>query len=255
MTTPRTNTYRQSGLLRAKLKQDWRQVGKEKNKYKEKKIMEYGMNVKLYLRQDGFTDRIENLENQNDALDIQQNDENYIQFIERIEEKASKINENFNKKNEIDIYNEDKIIRYLVAGRGYGLDKLINDKECEIRLVIACQGYGLDRLIKDNDFLIRMIVAEKGYRLDELINDYSYEVRIIVAKQGYELDKLINDELWAVRNAVANQGYGLDKLIDDKYIRIKNTVIEKLKELNYKDIKDWIKCNPDKCALPENSKG
>ena len=42
---------------------------------------------------------------------------------------------------------------------------------------MAQQGYGLDKLIKDKDYRVRNRVAMQGYGLDKLANDKDYRVR------------------------------------------------------------------------------
>jgi len=115
-------------------------------------------------------------------------------------------------------------VRAAVAQQGYGLDKLVNDKYSEVRIAVVEQGYGLDKLVEDKNIRVRIAVAKQGYRLDKLVEDENYHVRVAVAEQGYGLDKLVNDKDWCVRVAVAEQGYGLDKLLDDKHYWVRMEV-------------------------------
>ena len=110
---------------------------------------------------------------------------------------------------------ESTWVRTVVAHKGIGLDKLVNDEFLRIRQIVAKHGYGLDKLVNDPIYQVRLEVAKQGYGLDVLLSDYSLHVRLEVAKQGYGLDKLINDPSPSVRLEVAKQGYGLDKLIND----------------------------------------
>ena len=148
-------------------------------------------------------------------------------------------------KEEINKYIEDNIdklvndkdcdVRYEVAKQGYGLDKLVNDKYWQVRLEVARQGYCLDILVNDKDCYVRKEVAKQGYGLDILINDKDWIVREEVAIQGYGLDILVNDEDEDVRFEVARHGYGLDKLVNDDSYIVKNEALYQLELRNNKE--------------------
>lgn len=101
------------------------------------------------------------------------------------------------------------------------------------------------------DKMNRIFAAKKGWGLDVLVEDPHADVRVAVANQGYGLEELVQDTYWKVREAVAEQGYGIDRLLDDKDEWV-NRAAYKYLEDNEIHIDDWIKQNPDKCALPEN---
>lgn len=52
-----------------------------------------------------------------------------------------------------------------------------------MRDAVAEQGYGLDKLVNDKDWAVHATVAKQGYGLDKLVNDENLNVRIIVDKQ------------------------------------------------------------------------
>ena len=114
-------------------------------------------------------------------------------------------------------------IRINAAGRGFGLDILILDKEPGVRAAVAEQRYGLDNLINDPDPYVREEVARQGYGLDKLVEDKSMYVREEVANNADEdiVLKLVNDESADVKRAVAERGFGLNIFVKDPdpYIR------------------------------------
>ena len=120
-------------------------------------------------------------------------------------------------------------IRINAAGRGFGLDILILDKEPGVRAAVAEQRYGLDNLINDPDPYVRAEVARQGYGLDKLINDPNQYVRAEVAIQGYGLDKLVEDKSMYVREEVANNADEdiVLKLINDESADVKRVVAER----------------------------
>ena len=120
-------------------------------------------------------------------------------------------------------------IRINAAGRGFGLDILILDKEPGVRAAVAEQRYGLDNLINDPDPYVREEVARQGYGLDKLINDPNQFVRAEVAIQGYGLDKLVEDKSMYVREEVANNADEdiVLKLVNDESAYVKRVVAER----------------------------
>ena len=120
-------------------------------------------------------------------------------------------------------------IRINAAGRGFGLDILILDKEPGVRAAVAEQRYGLDNLINDPDPYVRSEVARQGYGLDKLINDPNQYVRAEVAIQGYGLDKLVEDKSMYVREEVANNADEdiVLKLVNDESADVKRVVAER----------------------------
>ena len=120
-------------------------------------------------------------------------------------------------------------IRINAAGRGFGLDILILDKEPGVRAAVAEQKYGLDNLINDPDPYVREEVARQGYGLDKLINDPNQYVRAEVAIQGYGLDKLVEDKSMYVREEVANNADEdiVLKLVNDESADVKRVVAER----------------------------
>ena len=120
-------------------------------------------------------------------------------------------------------------IRINAAGRGFGLDILILDKEPGVRAAVAEQRYGLDNLINDPDPYVRAEVARQGYGLDKLINDPNQYVRAEVAIQGYGLDKLVEDKSMYVREEVANNADEdiVLKLVNDESADVKRVVAER----------------------------
>ena len=120
-------------------------------------------------------------------------------------------------------------IRINAAGRGFGLDILILDKEPGVRAAVAEQKYGLDNLINDPDPYVREEVARQGYGLDKLINDPNQYVRAEVAIQGYGLDKLVEDKSMYVREEVANNADEdiVLKLVNDESVYVKRVVAER----------------------------
>lgn len=153
------------------------------------------------------------------------------------------------------IDDEDYRVRGAVAKRGYGLDRLVNDESDHVRAQVAYKDYRLDKLVNDDSANVREVVAFQGYGLDKLINDEDSVVREFVAKiHGYGLNRLVDDEHFLVRLAVAKRGYGLDKLASDEEYDVRQAVQDSLEASGYVVLDDWIKDNPDKCALPENRK-
>ena len=120
-------------------------------------------------------------------------------------------------------------IRINAAGRGFGLDILILDKEPGVRAAVAEQRYGLDNLINDPDPYVRAEVARQGYGLDKLINDPNQYVRAEVAIQCYGLDKLVEDQSMYVREEVANNADEdiVLKLVNDESADVKRVVAER----------------------------
>ena len=57
------------------------------------------------------------------------------------------------------------------AKTGYGLDRLVHDKDDDVREEVARQGYGHDILFKDKNVNVRAEVARQGHYCDVLIND------------------------------------------------------------------------------------
>ena len=55
----------------------------------------------------------------------------------------------------------------------------MNDENFLVRAAVAKQGYGLDKLIHDKEELVRMEVANQGYNLETLVNDESGVIRSI----------------------------------------------------------------------------
>ena len=126
--------------------------------------------------------------------------------------------------------------------------------ELKHKIQCARDEEDLDKLTNDESPDVREEVAKQGYGLDKLVNDEVWYVRRAVARQRYGLDKLVDDEDWHVREAVACEGYGLDKLINDKDDNDKFGIVslsawDSLYVDGYEDIDDWIKKNPDECAL------
>ena len=138
-------------------------------------------------------------------------------------------------------------------GTDPALDTLVDSNNPEDRYDAAKRGYGLDKLITDKDWLIRCTVAAHGYGLDKLINDEHYQVRRAIVNQGYGLDKLVYDKDRRVREEVANQGYGLDVLIHDSAAWVCSQVNNYLKYHGYKSIEEWAKHNPDKVVSTDVS--
>ena len=120
-------------------------------------------------------------------------------------------------------------IRINAAGRGFGLDILILDKEPGVRAAVAEQRYGLDNLINDPDPYVRAEVARQGYGLDKLINDPNKFVRAEVVIKGYGLDKLVEDKSMYVREEVANNADEdiVLKLVNDESADVKRVVAER----------------------------
>ena len=131
------------------------------------------------------------------------------------------------------------------------LAEFLHDNYSDLRHAVAEQGYGLDVLVNDPDGYVREAVAEQGYGLEILVNDPDWRIRETVAYQGFGLEILVNDENWRVRCAVADQGFGLDVLVNDEDKYVRRNVDEFLDEHGI-SLGEWIKANPDRCALPEN---
>ena len=86
------------------------------------------------------------------------------------------------------------------------------------RITAALDGLGLDKLIDDEDCDVRVAVASKGYHPEELINDPEPYVRAEVASCDYGLDKLALDEcvcpvVEAVERYLDEQGITLEDWI------------------------------------------
>ena len=141
------------------------------------------------------------------------------------------------------------------------LDKLVDSDDYTDRLKAAKQGYGLDKLINDKEYYIRgtaeNYLKEHNYKtvfdwakdngvdinIDEWINSNDVIKRIQVVKAGYGLDILVHDYDSKVREEVAKQGYGLDILINDIYSNVHEAVENYLEDHNYKSVFDWAKDN------------
>ena len=152
---------------------------------------------------------------------------NKIKLLKNItSEDANKYCEKYKKQM---IQSSNIQIRINAAGRGFGLDILILDKEPGVRAAVAEQRYGLDNLINDPDPYVRAEVARQGYGLDKLINDPNQYVRAEVAIQGYGLDKLVEDKSMYVREEVANNADEdiVLKLVNDESADVKRVVAER----------------------------
>ena len=152
---------------------------------------------------------------------------NKIKLLKNItSEDANKYCEKYKKQM---VQSSNIQIRINAAGRGFGLDILILDKEPGVRAAVAEQKYGLDNLINDPDPYVREEVARQGYGLDKLINDPNQYVRAEVAIQGYGLDKLVEDKSMYVREEVANNADEdiVLKLVNDESVYVKRVVAER----------------------------
>lgn len=86
------------------------------------------------------------------------------------------------------------------------------------RIAAVLNGLGLDKLIDDEDCDVRVAVVSKGYHPEELINDPEPYVRAEVASCDYGLDKLALDEcvcpvVEAVERCLDKQGITLEEWI------------------------------------------
>lgn len=147
--------------------------------------------------------------------------------------------------------------RVAVASVGYGLERLVHDDEASVRAVCAKRGVGVDVLMEDPDEDVRATLARNGHALDTLLHDESVFVREQVAFAEYGLEKLVNDESDMVRRAVAWRRYGLDKLVNDPSMivsgAVKNVLMDIWRETGM-SLEEWVRANPERCALPENRK-
>lgn len=152
---------------------------------------------------------------------------NKIKLLKNItSEDANKYCEKYKKQM---VQSSNIQIRINAAGRGFGLDILILDKEPGVRAAVAEQRYGLDKLISDESSFVRAEVARQGYGLDKLINDPDQYVRAEVAIQCYGLDKLVEDQSMYVREEVANNADEniVLKLVNDESADVKRAVAER----------------------------
>ena len=143
--------------------------------------------------------------------------------------------------------------RCTAASLGYGLERLVYDEAFQVRCAVAEQGAGVDVLVHDPEMAVRENLAKKGLALDILMHDSNAIVRSAVVAQNHKLDEMIKDRHALVRWNVVRQGFGLDLLSADKDKSVRMEVRDKLKSLGV-SLEEWIKDNPDKCALPENRK-
>ena len=79
---------------------------------------------------------------------------------------------------------EDKV---MTVQHGYGLDKLIKDKEYYVRYEVARHGYGLDKLIDDPSWIVRKEVANQGYGLLKFMLDPNRNVRRVAKQKMKEM--------------------------------------------------------------------
>ena len=135
----------------------------------------------------------------------------------------------------------------LPENRGYGSLSVVQKVE------LAARGGEsvLQALAKDDESIVRAAVARQGYALDSFIDDPEPAVRFEVAMHGHELGRLAGDAAYTVRKAVALQGFGLDALAEDSVAGVREEV-ERYLALSGMSLEEWVKENPDKCALPEN---
>ena len=86
------------------------------------------------------------------------------------------------------------------------------------RIYADWEGYGLDRLVKDKDKRVREEVARRNEEvyLDKLVEDNEWEVRLAVAQEGYGLNQLIKDTNSEVREAVKDylKRWGYESISD-----------------------------------------
>ncbi len=109
--------------------------------------------------------------------------------------------------------------------REYGtipeLDEIIDTGIWKDRLNIAVYGYGLDKLMHDRDGRVRAEVVAHGYELDEMITDKDPEVKLSIARNSDKyLYILMYDKDSHVRLIVARKGYGLQVLYYDDESRV-----------------------------------
>ncbi len=119
------------------------------------------------------------------------------------------------------------------------LDKLVNSENYEDRIEAAEQGYALDRLLFDED--IDVFEAVLDY-----LSTNNYRSIFNWAKDNnidLDIEEWFNSDNWFKLNEVAKYGYKLDKLIYYKDYTVHMTVINYLKDYNYKSIFDWAKDN------------
>lgn len=153
----------------------------------------------------------------------------------------------------------------------YKLNELITYDNEDVRAAVARQGYGLDKLINDSSEYVRAAVAEQGYYLDKLINDSSGSVRnrttdylkdntiTLLTWYNKNPDKCYYKSFHDIFNDNRVSGHCAYDLIKDnmyldyllKKTDYKSETRQKIIELGYNNLKDWIINYPDNVYYTE----
>ena len=110
------------------------------------------------------------------------------------------------------------------------------------------------KLVDSSSEESRVDAGRRRLGLDKLVNDPEWWVREAVAWQGFGLEKLVTDRSGYVRWEVAWQGFGLDALAEDENLFVQEATWRYLEKTGM-SLEEWVRANPDKCALPENRRG
>lgn len=88
------------------------------------------------------------------------------------------------------VKSDDEYIRKNLANHGYGLDTLVYDQDRIVRFMVALNGrpQDLDILVNDNDYDVKSVVVGLGTskHLDILVKDSDWMIREDVARKGID---------------------------------------------------------------------
>lgn len=139
------------------------------------------------------------------AIETQKEDETLLFFLDRITNKATQLNSEFNA---LHLY-----IIYQLKDYDYLKDEMLKIPSC------------LPYLREDDDEFVRANLVYQGHYYPEFLTDESYMVREALAKHGQYLEILINDDDKDVQDAAYSKARELNMNItkrNKKYYVTKN---------------------------------